>query len=94
MKNLIFALFDPNAINLPKTDAGSSQLQVILNIVFGLIGLISVLIIAIAGFSYVISGGDPQRTARAKDAILYAVIGVVVSISAFTIVNFVIGRLF
>lgn len=62
--------------------------------VFVTMGAISILIIVIAGFQYVVSGGDPQKTSRAKDTILYAVIGLVVAISAFTIVTFVLGRVF
>jgi hypothetical protein len=81
-------------INIPKADAGADKVQTVLQIVFQVTGVIAVLIIAIAGLSYVLSGGDPQRTARAKDAILYAIIGLVVSIMAFVIVTFVIGRLF
>ncbi len=81
--------------NIPTIDnPGDAQIQTILNIVFVTIGAISVLIIAIAGFSYVLSQGDSQRTARAKDAILYAIIGVVVSLSAVVIINFVIARIF
>ncbi len=88
-------LFKPEDLqNLPKTSADSVFIVGVLNVVFGLVGTISVLIIAIAGFDYVRSGGDSQKTAKAKDAIMYAVIGVVVSISAIAIVNFIIRRAF
>lgn len=87
----------PNNLTIPQgfTDEPSQQGLVqgtILPIVFGIIALVSVLIIVIAGFSYVISNGDPQRTNRAKDAILYAIIGLVVAILGYTIVAFVANR--
>lgn len=82
-----------NNVNVPKIST-ENRIQTILQIVFTTTGIIAVLIIAIAGLSYVISTGDPQRTARAKDAILYAIIGLAISVMAFTIVTFVIGRLF
>lgn len=76
--------------NLPDDNSGiQSIFQNVLSVVFGALGVICILIITIAGLQYVLSGGDPQKTAKAKNTILYAVIGLVVAISAFTIVNFV-----
>ncbi len=57
------------------------------------IGFAAVMTIIIAGFRYVTSAGDPQRAAGAKDAILYAVIGLVVALLAQVIVSFVLRRL-
>ena len=37
------------------------------------------------------SAGDPGKTKKAKDTILYAVIGLIICVLAFAIVNFVIG---
>ena len=54
-----------------------------------LVGAISVIMIIVGGLRYVISNGDSKQISAAKDTILYAVIGVVVAIAAFAIVNFV-----
>ncbi|MEK7153080.1 MAG: hypothetical protein AAB834_03975 [Patescibacteria group bacterium] len=78
---------------LPKPTADSARLQLALSTVFLTLGAISLLVITIAGFRYVISHGDPRLISQSKNAIMYAVIGLVVSITAFAIVNFVIGRL-
>ena len=56
-------------------------------------GAISVIIIIIAGLMYIFSTGDPNNTKRAKDAILYAIVGLVVAIFAQAIVSFVLARL-
>jgi len=56
-------------------------------------GSISVIMIAIGGFKYVTSLGESQAVAKAKDTILYSIIGLAVSILAFAIVNFVVGRI-
>lgn len=85
----------PNKV--PATEGGgplSERIAIILQFVFVTMGAIAVLIIAIAGLQYVLSGGDPQKTTRAKDTILYAVIGLVVAIMSFAIVTFVLGRIF
>ena len=75
---------------------GPSVNQLISNIISILIyvvGIASVIVIIIGGIMYVVSAGNPDSVKKAKDAILYAVIGLVVAFSAFAIVNFVIGRL-
>lgn len=84
---------DPNEFNVPKIEAGPSQVQNIFSLVFAFAGAISVLMVVIGGLSYVLSAGDPQKTARAKDTILYALIGLAISIMAFVIVRFVLGSL-
>lgn len=91
IKQMVFsAVIDTGP--LPKPAADSARLQVALTTVFIMLGAISLLIITIAGFRYTISHGDPKLIAQSKNAILYAVIGLVVSISAVVLVNFVIGR--
>ena len=78
---------------LPQVSTDSSEIAIVLDVLFGLIGAISLLIITIAGFRYIVSRGEPQEIAKAKNAILYAIIGLVVAILAVTIVNFVVGNL-
>lgn len=78
---------------LPKPDASSDRLQDILSLVFLITGAVALLIITIAGFRYTISHGDSRLIEQSKNAILYAVIGLVISIAGFSIVNFVIGRI-
>ncbi|HSX53067.1 MAG TPA: pilin [Patescibacteria group bacterium] len=93
----IIAAANPNLPSvsnpLPKVPADPAELNKILSIVFVVTGAISVLIITIAGFRYTLSNGDPQATTRARNTIIYAAIGLVISISAFAIVSFVVGRL-
>lgn len=78
---------------LPDVKADQSTLEKILKIVFATIGAISVLVVAYGGFKYVISQGNPQETAKAKDTILYAMIGLAVAIFASVIVSFVASKL-
>ena len=73
--------------------ASTSELHTILSIVFGIVGALSLLVITISGLRYVISAGDPKRTAQAKEGIIYAIVGLVVAISAEAIVTFVVGGL-
>lgn len=57
-----------------------------------LIGAVSVIMIIVGGFRFVISQGNPQATKAARETILYAVIGVVVAALAYAAVGFVAGR--
>jgi cytochrome bd-type quinol oxidase subunit 2 len=75
-----------------KDDKVSTTIASVINILLFIVGAISVLMIIIAGIMYAVSTGDTTRITRAKDAILYAIIGLVVSFLAYAIVNWVILR--
>ena len=70
-----------------------SIFQNITNAALFLIGAISVIMLIYGGIRYTISGGDTKNVTDAKNTILYAVVGIVVAIMAYAIVNFVIGKL-
>ena len=79
--------------NLPQPTAGTTAIQDILAIAFGTIGALAVLMIVISGLRYITSAGNPEQTAKAKNGIIYALVGVVVAISAESIIFFVANRL-
>jgi len=64
----------------------------ILNTVYQVAGLLAVVIIIVAGYIYTTSDGNASRIKLARDAIMGAVIGLVVIMLAFGITQFVIGR--
>jgi hypothetical protein len=78
--------------NLPRTPATSNTIKNILTIVFSVVGALALLFITIGGFRYVLSQGDPQATGKAKNTILYALVGLIIAVTAQLIVTFVIGR--
>lgn len=55
------------------------------------VGTISVIMLIYGGFRYVISGGDSKKVTDAKNTILYAIIGLIISMLAYAIVNFIIS---
>lgn len=55
-------------------------------------GIVAVAYVIYGGFRYVLSQGNPDETGKAKDAILNAVIGLVIAILASAIVRFVAGQ--
>lgn len=68
-------------------------IQTIVHVLLFLIGAIAVIMIIIGGFRYVISQGDSGNVTSAKNTIMYAVIGLIVAIFAWAIVDFVIDNL-
>jgi hypothetical protein len=63
------------------------------NILLFLAGAVAVVMIIIGGIRYVTSNGDQNQITGAKNTIMYAVIGVIVTICAYAIINFVTAQL-
>ena len=68
-------------------------LQTIINVALGLIGFVAVVMIIFGGFQYITSSGDAAKVTKAKNTIMYGVIGLVIALLAFAIVNFVLQAL-
>ena len=60
----------------------------------GVLGLLAVVVIIYGGFMYTTSAGDSSKIKKAKDTIMYGVIGLVIALLAFAIVNFVVSSIF
>ncbi|MBC7943258.1 hypothetical protein H7X68_02035 [Candidatus Saccharibacteria bacterium] len=68
-------------------------LTTITNTLLFIVGALSVIMIIIGGLRYVVSGGSSTSVTAAKNTILYAIVGLVVSFLAFAAINFVLGTL-
>ena len=71
----------------------NSIITIIINTLIFAIGIVAVVMIIMGGISYATSQGDPAKVKKGKDTILYGIIGLVVSLLAFAIVNFVLQAL-
>lgn len=67
------------------------RVQDIVNLMLFILGAIAVVMIVIGGIKYATSNGDSSAVTSAKNTILYAVVGLVVAILAYAIVNFVLN---
>ena len=72
-----------NAISL------GDRIKTIVNVILYILGAVAVLMIVLGGIRYTTSGGDSTGVTNAKNTIIYAVVGLVIAIMAFAIVNFV-----
>ena len=64
----------------------------VLKILSWVVGVISIIMIVIAGFLYVTSNGDAGKIGTAKNTLIYAIVGIVIVAFAQAIVQFVLGR--
>lgn len=70
-----------------------SSITGILNGVIAVLGLVCVVVIIIGGVNYMTSSGDSGKVKKAKDTILYGIIGLIICVLAFAIVNFVLANI-
>lgn len=71
----------------------TTTVQGIINTVIFIVGMLAVVMIIIGGINYALSQGDPGKVKKAKDTILYGIIGLVVALLAFAIVQFVLSAI-
>ena len=84
-------VLDPG--QLPSSVSSGPTLPELINnvvgILFFVVGVASVIVLIVAGIMFVVSAGNENQTKQARDAILYAVIGLIVSAAAFAITSFI-----
>ncbi len=92
LKSLAVTSEPIRADGLPVVAANSATMADILSIVFNILGALALLIIVISGLRYILAGGDTAKVTKAKQAIIYALVGLVIALSAQAIVIFVVKR--
>lgn len=76
-----------------KTDNATSMTTNIITTMLYILGILAVIMIIFGGIRYVLSAGDASKVKTAKDTIMYSVIGLIVAVLAYAIVNFVVTRI-
>lgn len=98
MKTVLFSLIavalqgvpGGGSVDIPTGFKGDS-LTPILNLVYTVAGLVAVIAIIIGGILYTTSDGDSGKLQKAKNAIVYSIVGLIFVILAAAITNFVLG---
>jgi hypothetical protein len=80
---------DPNAPGCNKSDQVGDIAKNILNVLSYIVGLTAVGGIIYGAFLYTTSAGTTDKLTKAKNSIMYSVIGLVVAVLSYAIVNFV-----
>ncbi len=63
--------------------------QTLLNFIFGIAGIAAVFFVLLAGFKFVTSGGDAKQVEGARKTLTYAIIGLIVVLLSYAIINFI-----
>ncbi len=71
----------------------NTMIRTIINGIIFAVGMVAVVMIILGGVNYATSQGDPGKVKKGKDTIMYGIIGLVISILAFAIINFVLGMI-
>lgn len=69
-----------------------SLVKKFVNIFLFAVGALSVIMLIWGGIRYTTSAGDSNKVTAAKNTVLYAIVGLVVAILAYAIVNMVIDK--
>lgn len=87
-------------LTVPSAAEGTSQatdanelLIIVTNWVLGIVGAVAVLFIIYGGFRYITAQGNSQQMDTAKNIIIKSIIGLVIVVVAYVIVNVVVGAL-
>jgi membrane-associated HD superfamily phosphohydrolase len=89
-----------SAEDLPIQQIPTTEIQVFgeqgiltkaLNWFFNIVIILGVIFVIYAGFSYITSSGDPAKTKRALQILMYALIGIAIAVLAKALINFVTG---
>lgn len=75
-----------------RLDGNEGMFKRITDVMLFITGAVSVIMLIIGGIRYVVSNGDAGAVTSAKNTILYAIIGIIVTILAYAVVNFVIAQ--
>ena len=70
-----------------------SLVKKFVNIFLFAVGALSVIMLIWGGIRYTTSAGDSNKVQAAKNTVLYAIVGLVVAILAYAIVNMVISKI-
>lgn len=74
-------------------DGDKGLIKTVVNVLLWAVGILSVIMIIFSGLRYITSAGDASKTKSAQSTLTYSVVGLIVAIMAYAIVNMVINRL-
>ena len=74
-------------------DGDKGLIKTVVNVLLWAVGILSVIMIIFSGFRYITSAGDAAKTKSAQSTLTYAVVGLIVAVFAWAIVNIVLDRI-
>ena len=72
-------------------DGSTAIVPRVINLMLFIVGVLAIFMMIYGGIRYVLSGGDNGKVKDAKNTILYAIVGLIVAILGYAIVNWVVS---
>lgn len=63
----------------------------VVNVMLFIVGILAVIMIIFSGIRYITAHGDKNQVEGAKNTLIYSIVGLVVAIIAYALVNWVVG---
>lgn len=80
-------IIDPERTGIAKFGTAREFILTVLNFALSFLGIIAIAVVIYGGFLYVTSAGSEEQTGKAKKAITYAAIGILLIIGSYALVN-------
>lgn len=83
----------PSAISSATGGEGSLKdlVQTILNFFLSFLGFVATIMVIYGGILYVTSAGNDENVGKAKKILLYAIVGIVIILLSFALINTILG---
>ncbi|MBQ3430799.1 hypothetical protein IJG20_01685 [Candidatus Saccharibacteria bacterium] len=80
------------AAGCSNTDTIKSPIRSVVNTLLWVVGVLAVIMIIVSGLKMTTSAGNPGAVQKAKQTLIYALVGLVIAVLAYAIVNFVLDK--
>ena len=84
---------EPNGTISNKTDEIRTMIGNIIGYILAMVGVILLVQIIFAGYSWMMSGGNEEKIKKAKDKILHSIIGLAIILAAYILVSSIFSML-
>lgn len=82
------------ALGCETDSTAPSVVEGLINGIISVVGIVAVIVIVVGGQRFIVSQGDPSKITAARGMIIYGVVGLIVALLAFAVVNFVLNGVF
>jgi uncharacterized membrane protein len=90
--NLDIASGDSSQKCPDETSTFNNLIRTVLIFLSAIVGAVAVIMLIVGGFRYITSGGNSENVTKAKNTIIYALIGLVIVALAQIVVQFVLNK--
>ena len=65
----------------------------VVNVFLYIVGAVAVIMVIFGGFQYMTSAGDPSKASKGRNTVVYAIVGLLLAVFAYAIINYVLDEI-